>query len=536
MGWKLAIAAALAEVLLLVPLLVYACIQLPALLADRIFPNLVLMVVIGGIYAVWRTVAALLKKTPLEFAEPMARELKPEDAPELWSAVREAAARLQTQPPDRILTGLQLNFYVTEMAVRYEGGRTEGRTLFMSYPLLKHLTVEEILAIVGHELGHFIGEDTRMTREFCPLRLKIRGTMLAMAGAGLAGRPSLHLLLFFDWLFSKTESAASRTRELLADQKAAALAGVETAARALVKFHIAAEAFGRGVRQAVESQKGDALEMPVREIIRDNLAGDAGFWKELFDHKAPHPMDSHPPLHDRLRALGQSIDPEQARAMGLEEGESAYSRWFAGRDELFAELKKTAEEAVGKMRAASLVKTANIATPEGRAILDRHFPELKWKDKTSLDFWLVTILLGVMLAPCAILVVVVDNAAARIVAGVILAFLGAVLAGFWMRHRRPELTLNAEGLFYSGWKRPLKFSDIAEIRFRRTSSGVVTLSFRLKTSQPSLWKFPVIPFRRKSAAFNISGLNVKAEEIAQKIFLYYQRLLPGEAPDEGKAE
>mgnify|MGYP003350095002 CR=1 FL=1 len=60
----------------------------------------------------------------------LAREVTAAEAPELWRTVRSAAERMQTAPPDHIVVGLQLNFYVTELAVKhgtgtvtvYEGG------------------------------------------------------------------------------------------------------------------------------------------------------------------------------------------------------------------------------------------------------------------------------------------------------------------------------------------------------------------------------------------------------------------------------
>jgi hypothetical protein len=156
-SWKIVIVAALVNVFLLIPLLAYGSFELSVLLTDHYFPKLLILIVLGGIFALWRSAAILLKAVPLEFDERMAREVSPEEAPELWRAVRYAAERLHTAPPDRILTGLQFNFYVTELAVKYDGGRTQGKTLFLSLPLMKLLSEDEVMAIIGHELGHFIG-------------------------------------------------------------------------------------------------------------------------------------------------------------------------------------------------------------------------------------------------------------------------------------------------------------------------------------------------------------------------------------------
>src|SRR6185436_17626578 len=103
---------------------------------------------ICGLGAIAASIKILLKKVPLKMEEPIAREVSPADAPELWSAVREAAARLQISPPDHIIVGMQLNFYVTEFAVLHGFGAVEGKTLFLSYPLMKQLSRDEIVAII----------------------------------------------------------------------------------------------------------------------------------------------------------------------------------------------------------------------------------------------------------------------------------------------------------------------------------------------------------------------------------------------------
>ncbi|HLP76066.1 MAG TPA: M48 family metalloprotease [Candidatus Paceibacterota bacterium] len=226
LGWKIAMSAALAKVILLIPLLTYGSFELTVLLADRYYPKLLIVIVLGGIIALWHSASILLRKIPLEFQEPMAREITPEQAPALWEAVREAAARLQTAPPDSILIGMQLNFYVTELTVKHEFGQVNGRTLFLSFPLLKQLSREEVLAIIGHELGHFIGADTRLTREFFPMRLKVDATMMTLAKSGWVAWPSSYFLHFFSWCFGETEQTTSRKRELLADSKAAEMSHV----------------------------------------------------------------------------------------------------------------------------------------------------------------------------------------------------------------------------------------------------------------------------------------------------------------------
>jgi len=517
LSWKIGMAAALAKVFLLIPLLAYGTFELTVLGFGAFFPKLLLLIILGGLFALWRSAKILFKKVPLEFKEPMSREVTPQEAPELWQAVREAAQRLQTTPPDRIVIGLQFNFYVTELAVCYDGGRTEGKTLYLSYPLLKQLSEDEVLAIIGHELGHFIGEDTRMTREFYPLRLKIHETMITMARSGWVGWPSFQFLNFFFWCFGETEQAASRKRELLADQKAAALTSSRTIANALVRFQVATEAFQRGLADAIKNKIDNPLNIPLQTVVQEKLAGDVKFWNELFEEKTPHPLDSHPPLNIRLESLGQNISVEDARTLALAESENAYAIWFSTRDALFADLAKQAETVIGKLRLAK----ADYQTPEGKELLDQQFPEKKWRYKQA-GLWAFVIFLALVVTGCMAGVIFINDLAARVIFLIITAVpvLGIVLV--WKRHRHGELTLNADGLFYSGWTRPLRFQEIEKTFARRSYSNVV-LTFRLKEKQPPIWKGGLIQLRTKKVTFCLSCLEGKQVTIAETIFRYITR-------------
>jgi Zn-dependent protease with chaperone function len=520
LAWHLGIAAAMIQLLLLLPLMTYGAFMFTVLLADAWYPKLLLIIVLGGLIALVGSIAALLKKVPLEFHEPMAREVSADDAPELWQAVRQAAERLHTTPPDRIVVGLQLNFYVTELAVRHDNGVTSGKTLYLSYPLLRQLSEEETLSIIGHELGHFIGEDTRLTREFYPMRMKVRGTMMALA-AGFVSWTSLHFLNFFTWCFGETEQTISRQRELLADAKAAALTSPQIAARALVKFQIVAEAFNLGFAEALRKADQNPLELPLRPVITDKLMPNVEFWSGLFEKRTPHPMDSHPALHVRLESLGHQITTTDAQAIATEETVPAYARWFAGREAIFTELTRQAEAAVAKIRSATQVAEADYGTDAGRQLLDKHFPEKKWPGKTSgiatnISF-LALLILGAITG-----VVLIEFWALKLACGAVAAWLGLLAFLYWKRHHRAEFTINPERMTYTGWNRPVPLSEIDSIRGQK-NYGVVTVTFRLKQKQPPFAKFLLFSYQRRHLYFTISTLAGKPEEIFEAIIRYSTR-------------
>jgi len=520
-GWRLGIVAALTKVFLLIPLLGYGLFELTSLAMDRYFPQAIIMIVLGGVIALWRSVVILLKKVPLEFAESMSCEVTPEAAPELWRAVREAAARLNTAPPDRILVGMQLNFYVSELAVKHDFGRVDGRTLFLSHPLLKQLSPDEVLAIIGHELGHFIGEDTRITREFYPLRFKANATMYALAQSGWIGWTSVHVLGFFNWCFGATEHAMSRERELMADRTAAALTSPETIGRALVKFHVINEAVQLGIAGARDQRLDNLFDAPLGTFIREHLLPKTVFWTQLFEKKTPHPLDSHPSLRVRLAALGQQITADDAMTLSIEATESAYDRWLSGRDALFAGLVKQATDAVAKIRTRVDAAKADYQTDEGRELLEANFPERRWRIR-AFSFWMMMSVWGLIVAGLGVGVVFGDGAVLKAVFGVAVLLAVAASAAMWRRHRHGEYVLRADSLSYTGWHRPIIFSSVESVSAVNTN-GTITVTFRLKAREPGIWKYSMKKIRRKSVAVNLGWINGKQQEVFQTFHQYFTR-------------
>jgi hypothetical protein len=280
---------------------------------------------------------------------------------------------------------------------------------------------------------------------------------------------------------------------------------------------VATEAFRRGLTDALKNKIENPLNVPLQAVVQEKLAADTEFWNQLFEKKLPHPLDSHPALHVRLEALGQNFSADDARNIALAESESAYTKWFSTRDALFSNLAQQAQKMMGKMRLAQ----ADYKTQEGKQLLDEHFPEKKWRYKQS-GFWAIIILLGLLVAGCLTGVIFINDMAARVIFGIFGIFLGLAVTLVWKRHRLGELTLNADGIFYTGWKQPLRFQEVEKIFARRSYSNV-TLTFRLKEKQPPIWKCSILRLPAKTVTFTLSNLDGKQATIAQTIFRYLTR-------------
>jgi len=186
-----------------------------------------LVVVALALLALLFAIAAvrLLRRVPLPrgvaVSEPM--------APDLWTAVRDLAAAVDSRPPDEIRLVAEVTVAVVE-DVRLPGLRAgRHRILALGLPLLQVVTVSQLRALVAHELSHDAGSG----RLLAPA---IRGAyLIRMTMAGLESRAGVRRLLLSGYarLYRWISGAAVRAREAAADAAAVRLAGREPAISAL---------------------------------------------------------------------------------------------------------------------------------------------------------------------------------------------------------------------------------------------------------------------------------------------------------------
>ena len=247
--------------------------------------------------------------------------LSRESASNLVARVNDIAERLNALPPNNVVVGLDPTFYVTEADVMCLDDTLHGRTLYCSLPLCRILSVSELDAIIGHELGHFKGLDTQFSEKFYPI---YRGTATSIAllednegAVKLALLPAITVLTFFFDAFSAAENTHSRTRELAADKEGASAASTESLASALVKVHAFAPfwSYFQDTTVAV-LREGNVFVNASKYfagVIQENA--DAGKLEGIADTHTSHPTDSHPPLAVRLQSLNMSLESVETSAL-----------------------------------------------------------------------------------------------------------------------------------------------------------------------------------------------------------------------------
>ena len=198
----------------------------------RVSFGLVILVVVA-LVGLGRAVLVSLRRPP---DDPGEIEIPEAEEPELHATVRELAAEVGTRPPDRIVAIAAVNAYVHEYG-RLLGLLPGRRTLAIGTPLFDALDVTQLRAVLGHELGHFAGGDTktgpivyRTAQVVSHLAASLRGGILSRLFTGL-------------WsLQHRMTVGARRRQELIADRAAVRIAGRQSTVDALTRVEVTGRA------------------------------------------------------------------------------------------------------------------------------------------------------------------------------------------------------------------------------------------------------------------------------------------------------
>ncbi|MGY5955886.1 M48 family metallopeptidase [Kosakonia sp. BK9b] len=264
-----------------------------------------------------------------------------DEAPGLWHWVRELAQRGQAKVPDNIVVGLFQGFYVTALPLRLETGlRLTGNTLYFPLTLAAFLDKDETAAVIGHELGHFAGQDTAYTLHFAGIYSGMKRSLshfyqnLKFCGwlERIALYPSLHIGLWFYRRFDETVSRWSRMRELAADSAGARASSPQALASSLLRYTTLEMVLKEPVqrffdRQLVTTNLVDTLFAVLHEQGRLDVAVALGC-------RLSHPTDTHPTTRERLEQVQVPLDNALMARASRQVSEADYARLHR----LFADL------------------------------------------------------------------------------------------------------------------------------------------------------------------------------------------------------
>jgi Zn-dependent protease with chaperone function len=465
-----------------------------------------------GVKVLIDVIRAALRPLEIEPVRVMGQIVTRAQAPKLWAFVEKVAQRIGAGVPDNIVVGLDEGFFVTENAVRLynETAVPKGRALYLPLPYMAFMSGLEVAAVVGHELGHFVGEDTLYSQRFAPIYAAAIRHIEAVAGddnpndsgwRSLATRPATIFGEMFLDSFHEAVRFWSRKRELAADAVGARAAGAQSVATSLLRI----VALEPRVNEALAAQwdTGQTVAGGVLGHVRQLVAAKGMDNPAEHSHnRQPHPFDSHPEVAERLQAVGlpvndellhRAMDPTPSKLLqqlGLEAAEPAAQTPAPG------DAAQAAAAPVSDINAALQTELTGAAAANRQEKIQA-LTELVRTARTSQPVaervWLV--LLGsAVLTLCALL------AGIALLAGkssdTLLAGLGALTVGaaglglsvsVFRRGRKPALVIRPEGLQLFDQPTVLSWEAINDFGFTETNyTFVVRMDLDAQTPAPTL--------------------------------------------------
>jgi Zn-dependent protease with chaperone function len=245
---------------------------------------------------------------PEESSPPLGHD----EHPRLHSLVKHVAERTGARAPEALFVTHDANAFAGSVRLRRFARRQ--RSVGIGLPLLAVLTQKEASAVIAHEMGHHVGGDVRLGPWVHRTRRAIARAVDRLEGSSFW----FHLpFVAYAEFFMKTSVKISRAQELQADAVSAKVAGAAAAASALRKIEVLSAAWQAYFR-------GEVLPVLNKSRLPPLLDGFDRYWRAAqtpgtpaFDslsaamgaNDLPGPADTHPPLAERIAALG---DPQTA--------------------------------------------------------------------------------------------------------------------------------------------------------------------------------------------------------------------------------
>lgn len=266
-------------------------------------------------------------------------ELDRASAPTLFAVIDRVSMAAGTPAPDVVLLGFDFGAFTSTAGLR------RRRVICLGAPLWATLGPQERVALLGHELGHFVNGDVRraplagvasttlgrMADAFAgyretrddggaePVNFQFSGGLVGLISA-LVGWLLSRVAFVLHLVLVSVSARDSQRAEYLADEFAGKVAGTAAAVR-LLDHLLIDEAIDTVVRREARAGQGAAAWRAAAEVARANLAAAMPVHRQLSMRHDVSLFASHPPAGLRARMLERR--PQQPAAVVLTEPESA---------------------------------------------------------------------------------------------------------------------------------------------------------------------------------------------------------------------
>jgi Zn-dependent protease with chaperone function len=231
--------------------------------------------------------------------------LDPGSHPRLFEAIHGVARETRQKPPTEVFLILDVNAWVSQRGGLM--GLFSRRVMGIGLPLLHTVTLTQFRSVLAHEFGHYVAGDTRMGPWVHRTHAAIHRTLDALEGSDSIWR---FPFIAYARLFMRIAMDVSRRQEYAADALAARIAGRVACAGALRRIEASAAAFPAyrdGVLLPVLQSgrlpqvcEGFSRFLASRDISRQVRQ----YMGRTMARRTLDPAGTHPPLPDRIEALG----------------------------------------------------------------------------------------------------------------------------------------------------------------------------------------------------------------------------------------
>lgn len=375
LGWRLLGAFSAVGIIAQGALLVWLSYWVTVFFDQSYYPKIVIGLGVLVAIGAFRALVAMFRRSPRSMQ--VEGELVSEaDAPALWTHVRQTAERLETRAPDHIIAGIDDNFFVTETPIALGNRIFEGRSLFISIPLLRILERGEADAVLAHELAHFSGGDTASSARLSPMLYRYDRYCQTL-GENFVTLVVYPLMRLYRVIFEFALQRDSRAREFLADRAAAALASARAIVHSLVKIAAYAQYRNETENRLFEHNALHSENIGIASLVASGLndyALSPRFVQDMRTANVPHPFDTHPPLRERMANVDCTVEEQAYGGIAASAPAASWVDDISSAPAIEQRLWAEYEKAFAATHELQLAYRYVPANDEERAIVLKHFP------------------------------------------------------------------------------------------------------------------------------------------------------------------
>jgi Zn-dependent protease with chaperone function len=375
-GWQVLRIYGAAQAIIQGALLVALSFWITALWFHVYIVKLIFLVGVLALVGVAAVVKGIFKKPDMT-TQVDGKVITRGDAPALWNDLNTICTKVGAELPDQVIVGIDDNFFVTEMPVNVDGTTCHGRTLYVSLSLLKQMCGAEADSVLAHEMAHFSGNDTLYSKKISPL-LSRYGLYLQALYEGPVTRPIYYFMNCFRALFELSLGKHSRQREFRADKIATETTSPGDFAGAMLRISAYSD-FRGNIQQELFKQERALQTANISAQIEQGFHAYAMSFAtkpDIGSLETAHPFDTHPPLSQRLEAVGIPLKSHDVQSLVSSPGDGRWYYKIDHAEQIERQQWSEFEERFRAIHEETLAYRFLPETDEEREIVVKAFPEL----------------------------------------------------------------------------------------------------------------------------------------------------------------